>query len=130
MADIFSVEKRSWIMSRIRGKNTKIEITVGKWLKKKRISFERHVPMTGNPDFVLTGRKIAIFVDGDFWHGYRIGPKKLGKMKKFWKEKISKNKLRDRRVTRTLKKEGWEVIRLWEHEVHNGRFVGKLQQVL
>lgn len=117
-------------MSRIRGKNTKIEITVETWLKKKRVAYERHVPMTGNPDFVLPGRDIVIFVDGDFWHGYRMGPKRLAKMKKFWKEKISKNKLRDRRVTRNLKRNGWIVIRLWEHEIHKGQFVEKLQKIL
>jgi DNA mismatch endonuclease, patch repair protein len=130
MADIFSKKKRSWVMSRIRGKDTGIERTVEAWLLSEGIVFEKHRRMTGNPDFVFPGRKIAIFVDGDFWHGYRMGPKRLGSMKKFWREKISKNKVRDRKITRKLKHDGWTVIRVWEHEVHGNQFVDKLKEIL
>lgn len=130
MTDIFTKEKRSWVMSRIRGKNTKIEIIVETWLKENRYRFEKHPAMYGSPDFVVNGRKVAIFVDGDFWHGYRMGPKKLAGMKAFWRKKISKNKMRDRRVTRALKRDGWTVVRVWEHEVHGNQFVDKLKNIL
>ena len=117
-------------MSRIRGKDTKIEKIVEAWLSDNKLKFRKHYTMVGNPDFVLLERKIAIFVDGDFWHGYRMGPKRLATMKKFWREKISKNKSRDRRVNRSLKNDGWTIVRIWEHEIVRRQFVDKLKNIL
>lgn len=115
MADIFTKEKRSWVMSRIPGKNTKIEISVGNLLHSNKIKFVRHPKIYGNPDF-LVGRKTAIFCDGDFWHGFQYEKKKKPR-KKFWKEKIERNMQRDRQVSRKLRYHGYSVIRLWEHDI-------------
>jgi DNA mismatch endonuclease (patch repair protein) len=115
MTDIFTKEKRSWVMSRIRGKNTRIEIMTGRLLSSKKIKFKRHPKIYGNPDF-LVGKKTAVFCDGDFWHGFQYDEKKKPK-KEFWKNKIEENMKRDRRISRKLRRDGYSVIRLWEHDI-------------
>jgi len=116
MPDIFTPKKRSWVMSRIRAKNTKIDLRMKKILSEKKIKFEMYPKMFGNPDFIIKRKKIAIFCDGDFWHGYRYDEKKKpGKM--FWRDKIEGNIARDRRVSRKLRREGWSVLRFWEHDI-------------
>jgi len=72
--------------------------------------------MFGNPDFIIRRKRIAIFCDGDFWHGYNYDSKKKP-AKKFWREKIEGNMRRDRRVSRKLRREGWSVLRFWEHDI-------------
>lgn len=115
MADIFTKEKRSWVMSRIRGKNTKIEIAMRKILRSNRIGFVQHPKMHGNPDF-LVGKRTLVFCDGDFWHGFCYGKRKRP-MKKYWRDKIETNMRRDRKTTRKLRRDGYSVIRLWEHDI-------------
>lgn len=115
MTDVFSQEKRSWLMSRIRGKDTKIEIAVGMLLASNNIEFVRHPKMYGKPDF-LVGKRTAVFCDGDFWHGYQYDRKKKPR-KKFWRDKIERNMRRDRQVSRHLRRNGYSVIRLWEHDI-------------
>ena len=115
MADIFSKEKRSWVMSRIRGKNTKIEITTRNMLRSNKLKFTQHPKIFGSPDF-LVGKKTAIFCDGDFWHGFQYDKKKKPR-KKFWKDKIEENMRRDKRISRKLRRDGYSVIRLWEHDI-------------
>ena len=116
MPDIFTPEKRSWVMSQIRGKNTKIEIKMKKILKETGYKFEMHPEMYGNPDFAHKRKRIAIFCDGDFWHGYRYDIKKKPG-KKYWRDKIENNMRRDRRYSRNLRRDGWSVLRLWEHDI-------------
>lgn len=115
MADVFSKEKRSLVMSRIRGENTKIEIMVRRMLRSARIRFVQHSRIHGNPDF-LVGMSTAVFCDGDFWHGYRYGEKRRLRQK-FWRDKIERNMRRDRSVSRRLRRDGYSVIRLWEHDI-------------
>lgn len=117
--DIFSKRKRSEIMSQISSRNTKIESVVFCELRRRGIYFQRHYKkVVGSPDVALPRRRIAIFIDGDFWHGYKY--KKLGEClpEKFWKPKIEKNIIRDKFVTRNLRRAGWKVMRVWEHEVN------------
>ena len=116
MADIFTPEKRSWVMSRIRGTNTKIDLKMKEELKKKKTGFEMYPKMFGSPDFIIRRHRIAIFCDGDFWHGYRYYEKKRP-AKKFWRDKIESNMRRDQRYTRKLRREGWSVLRFWEHDI-------------
>ena len=116
MADIFTPEKRSWVMSQIRGKDTKIELRMKQLLEETGYRFEMHPQMYGNPDFAHKRKRIVIFCDGDFWHGYRYGQKKR-LAKKFWRDKIENNMRRDRRYTRNLRRDGWSVLRLWEHDI-------------
>lgn len=116
MTDIFTPEKRSWVMSRIRGTNTKIDLKMKKTLQENKIKFEMYPTMFGNPDFVLKRKKIIIFCDGDFWHGYKYHEKKKPS-KKYWRDKIETNMKRDRRITRKLRRDGWSVLRFWEHDI-------------
>ena len=115
MADIFTPEKRSWVMSRIRSKDTKIEKKTASMLRKNKIHYRRFPKVFGSPDFVVE-KKLLVFCDGDFWHGYRYSKKKK-LPKKFWREKIERNMRRDRKVTRKPRTDGWSVVRLWEHDI-------------
>ena len=115
MADIFTPEKRSWVMSRIRSKDTKIEKKTASMLRKNKIRYRRFPKVFGSPDFVVE-KKLLVFCDGDFWHGYQYDRKKKPP-KKFWRDKIERNMERDRKVTRRLRADGWSVVRLWEHDI-------------
>ncbi|MFA6522712.1 MAG: very short patch repair endonuclease [Patescibacteria group bacterium] len=115
--DIFSPEKRSQVMSRIRSKNTKAELAIRKRLYSLGLRYrvnDRRV--IGKPDIVFFKKKIAIFVDGDWWHGRQYSKNKT-KYNLFWKQKIGRNIVRDRKVNGVLKNEGWKVIRLWEENI-------------
>ena len=116
MADVFTPEKRSWVMSRIRGRGTKIEIIMGGILDDIGCPYEAQPQMFGNPDFVIWSEKIAIFCDGDFWHGYDF---RRGRRPDngFWRDKIEGNMKRDALVSRRLRREGWSVLRFWEHVI-------------
>jgi len=116
MTDIFTPQKRSWVMSRIRGTNTKIDLKMKKMLADAGYSFEMYPKMFGNPDFAHKRKRIAIFCDGDFWHGYRYFEKKRP-AKKYWRDKIETNMRRDQRYSRKLRREGWSVLRIWEHDI-------------
>ena len=116
MTDIFSPEKRSWVMSRIRGTNTKIDLRMEEMLNGLKYKHEMYPKMFGNPDFVITRKKIVIFCDGDFWHGHKYHDKKRP-AKKFWKDKIERNMRRDLIVSRKLRRDGWSVLRFWEHDI-------------
>ena len=116
MPDIFTPKKRSWVMSRIRGTNTKIDLKMNEMLENMRYKHEMYPKMFGNPDFVLPRKRIVIFCDGDFWHGYRYHEKKR-LSKKFWRDKIERNMRRDVKVSRRLRREGWSVLRFWEHDI-------------
>jgi DNA mismatch endonuclease (patch repair protein) len=72
--------------------------------------------LPGKPDIVFTKAKVAVFIDGDFWHGYRF-PAWEHKVSEFWRKKISKNRDRDKKNSNKLRKMGWRVIRIWKHEI-------------
>ena len=115
MADVFSRKKRSWIMSRIRSKNTSIDVRMRDMLSEMNVRFEMYPKVFGSPDFQV-GKKVIVFCDGDFWHGYRYAEKKRP-AKKYWREKIEGNMRRDRKVSRKLRADGWSVLRIWEHDI-------------
>ena len=115
MADMFSKKKRSWIMSRIRSKNTSIDMRMRDMLSEAGARFEMYPDLFGSPDFQV-GKKVLVFCDGDFWHGYRYAEKKRP-AKKYWREKIERNMKRDRHVSRKLRRDGWSVLRIWEHDI-------------
>lgn len=116
LADVFTPEKRSWVMSRIRSRNTKIDLKMKQILADAGYKYEMYPAMDGNPDFALSGKKIVIFCDGDFWHGYDYESKKKIP-KKFWRDKIEGNMKRDARISRKLRRDGWSVLRFWEHDI-------------
>lgn len=97
---------------------TELERNFGKLLKKAGLRFNTHVGgLPGKPDFVFFGRRLAVFVDGCFWHGCPAHFKFPKTNRPFWKKKIERNLERDRQVNRALKKAGWSVLRMWEHSI-------------
>lgn len=117
MPDNLSAEQRSYCMSRVKGRGTKLEKTVEQELLRCGFRFEIQAKeLPGKPDIVFSERKLAIFVDGDFWHGYRF-PAWCHKVPRFWQDKISKTRSRDQRNFRRLRRMGWTVIRLWQHDI-------------
>lgn len=119
MVDLYSPAKRSEIMSRVRGKGNKAtELALVSVLRHNRIiGWRRHAQLFGSPDFVFPKEHIALFVDGCFWHSCPIHASQPKTNAGFWSDKLSKNSLRDGMVNRTLKKSGWRVIRIWQHEL-------------
>jgi len=108
--DIMSPETRSRVMSRIRGKDTEL-------LRANGLDFDSHArDLPGRPDFVLRERRVAIFCDGDFWHGWRFPAWRL-KLSEKWEDKIEATRRRDARNHRALRAQGWIVVRLWEHQI-------------
>lgn len=110
---------RSALMSRIRGKHTGPERAVAAIMIGLRLAPERHpADLPGRPDFVLRTQKVAIFVDGDFWHGWRFPAWRL-KLSEKWEQKIAATRRRDARSHARLRRAGWKVVRIWEHQVVN-----------
>jgi DNA mismatch endonuclease, patch repair protein len=162
MADVFSKSKRSEVMSRIRLRgNQDTEVALAKLFRRNKITgWRRQVQLRiankelrtkaggggkiirnskfkirhfkVRPDFIFPELKLAIFVDGCFWHGCpKHGTKPKGNAV-FWRRKFSRNIARDRLVTRTLRKTGWHVLRIWEHELsrkHEARLFRRIQRV-
>jgi DNA mismatch endonuclease, patch repair protein len=112
--------ERSNLMKKIKSDKTTPELLLQKALRKEGIKFRRNYKkLHGNPDLVLIDKKIAIFVDGEFWHGYRWKEKKkkIKANRQYWIPKIEKNIKRDKQNNRKLKKEGWKVIRFWQQQL-------------
>ncbi len=133
MTDCFEPEKRSRIMSRIRSTgNYSTEVRFIQMMRRHKIwGWRRRTGLLGRPDFVFTKRRVAVFIDGDFWHG---NPKRFRIPKTncdYWQEKIVGNRTRDRKVNRELKRLGWRVIRFWESSLGDEEAViGKLKLLL
>lgn len=81
------------------------------------IGWRRHATVFGKPDFIFRAQKLAVFVDGCFWHGCRYHCRLPASNESYWHPKILRNQLRDKSVTRELRKRGWRVLRIWEHEL-------------
>ena len=108
---------RSAVMAKIKGKGTGLELRVAAALAEQGLTWESHAgDLPGRPDFVFREQKLALFVDGDFWHGWRF-PKWRDKLSEKWEDKITGNRSRDVRNHRRLRHMGWKVVRLWEHQV-------------
>jgi DNA mismatch endonuclease, patch repair protein len=117
MADVFTKAKRSAVMSHIRGRgNRDTEQFLARLLRLNHITgWRRHLPLAGKPDFAFPKQKVAVFVDGCFWHGCPKCYTRPKTNQKFWDNKRETNMARDRRVARELRARGWKVIRIWEH---------------
>lgn len=117
MRDTLTKEQRSALMSRMRGTNTAAERIIFELLRRRRLSFTTHsIGLPGRPDVAFESRRLAVFIDGDFFHGRGFQTWKH-KLSLFWLEKISGNIRRDRRVDRRLWKTGWSVVHLWSRDV-------------
>ncbi|MEA3255673.1 MAG: very short patch repair endonuclease [Candidatus Altiarchaeota archaeon] len=118
MTDVLTKEQRSYNMSQIKGKNTQPELLLRKYLFLKGLKgYRLKSSLIGKPDIVFTKYKIAIFIDGCFWHKCPGCFVKPTSNINFWKKKIDGNVKRDKEVNKILKKQGWKVIRFWEHEI-------------
>jgi len=127
--DIFSKRKRSEIMSAVKSKNTLLEKRVFSLLRKSGLKFKIHYgKVIGNPDIATPSIKRAVFIDSDFWHGWRY-PKWRHKLNRdFWVNKIEANRKRDRKVNRALRRVGWKVLRVWEHDLEKD-FAGTVRKI-
>lgn len=116
-----SKEERSKRMSLIRSKWTNQEKWFHNYLKGHKINHKMHPRLKGAPDLILKDKKLAIFLHGCFWHGCKKCYRAPRTNKKFWKEKLERNISRDKQDQRQLKKQGWKVMIIWEHEIprHN-----------
>src|SRR5439155_20146703 len=137
MPDVFTRTKRSQVMSRIRGtRNRDTELRMVSLLRSAKLTgWRRNKKVFGKPDFIFPARRIALFVDGCFWHRHKgckfsYTPKSRSE---FWLPKFQQNIARDRLVTRTLRKAGWQVVRIWECQLmrkKRGRVLRRLRTVL
>lgn len=116
MADVHTKAQRSYNMSKIKSSQTKAETGLKKFFRTLGFVYQPK-KIYGNPDFAHRKEKIAIFIDGCFWHKCPKHYKEPKSNKKFWLEKINKNVKRDKEVNKKLRKDGWRVIRVWEHDV-------------
>lgn len=118
MADIFSKKKRSEIMSKVRNKDSKIEIEFRKKIWKAGFRYRKNsIKYFGKPDIVLKKYKTVIFIDSCFWHGCKRHGSIPIIRNKFWKQKLARNIERDKEVTKYYRKLGWKVFRIWEHDL-------------
>jgi DNA mismatch endonuclease (patch repair protein) len=119
LMDIWSKSKRSQVMSLIRAKGNKLtERRLEALLKQGGITgWRRHLPLPGKPDFAFQKQKVAVFVDGCFWHGCPKCYTRPKTNRAFWDLKRAENMARDRRVNRQLRRNGWKVIRIWQHSL-------------
>ena len=121
MTDNMTPEQRSHAMKCVKLKNGSLERIVQKELRARGLRFGCHVrSLPGSPDIVFRKHRLAIFVDGDFWHGWRL-PAWEKKLSPFWRDKIRANRARDQRNFRRLRADGWKVIRIWQHDLRNGQ---------
>jgi len=116
MVDVHTKEQRSYNMSRIKASETKLELKFKKLFKVLGFIYQPK-NVYGKPDFIHKKEKIAVFIDSCFWHKCSKHYKEPSTNKKFWRDKINKNSERDKKVTKKLKKDGWRVIRIWEHSI-------------
>jgi len=115
--DKLTKQQRSALMGRVRRKDTDLEIAVRSALHRRGLRFRKHVKtLPGSPDVVFPKAKVAVFVDGRFWHGYDFDSWK-DRLQPFWRAKIERNMERDAGNDRDLAALGWTVIRVWQHEI-------------
>jgi DNA mismatch endonuclease (patch repair protein) len=117
MPDRMTPAQRSYCMSRIRAFDTTVEVALRTRLWQAGIRYRLHDhKLPGRPDLVFRKEALIVFIDGDFWHGYRF-PQWKARLGPYWQAKIERNRCRDRLNRRRLQRLGWEVMRIWEHEL-------------
>jgi len=116
-------------MSHVRSKgNLATEEKLTKLFRENGIKgWRRNYRLFGSPDFVFPKERIAVFVDGEFWHGHPTRAKIPGTNRDFWVKKIAKNKQRDCLVNQTLEEKNWIVVRIWQHELKDNQWYSKIK---
>lgn len=130
MADVFTKAQRSMVMARVRGRdNMSTEVRTADLMRAAKVTgWRRHSPMFGKPDFVFQRARVALFVDGCFWHGCPRCNRVPASSVSFWRAKIQRNKRRDEEVNRQLRERGWKVIRVKECQLKApARFLRRLR---
>jgi DNA mismatch endonuclease, patch repair protein len=123
--DLFSKKKRSKIMAAIRSRGNKAtELKLVSILRAAGITgWRRHQSLTGRPDFIFRHQRLAVFVDGCFWHGCARHCRMPQGNRQYWQHKITRNIARDRDVTNLLRRRGWRVVRIWGHALASPDYV-------
>src|SRR5262245_43803626 len=135
MADVFTKDKRSQIMSKILGSGNKAtEGALIRFFRKNSIKgWRRSNSIFGRPDFVFSKYRVAVFVDGCFWHNCPKHGTRPSLNALFWEKKLKRNTARDRLVNLTLRAQGWEVLRVWQHElakVNEARLARRFSRII
>lgn len=127
--DTISKEKRSETMRAVKNKNSKIEILLRKEIWFKGIRYRKNPKgFFGKPDLLNKTRKIVFFIDSCFWHGCKKHCRMPSANQKYWKNKIERNQERDKEVSKFYKQKNWKVIRIWEHDIKDGKNLKKIIQ--
>jgi DNA mismatch endonuclease, patch repair protein len=128
--DNLTIEQRHLNMSRIRSSGTKLELKFFQLLDSNNIAYVKFPKLYGKPDCQI-GEKLLVFVDSDFWHGWHFKQWKNRLPQVYWVEKIERNIKRDRKKFRMLRKQGYAVLRVWEHSLkHQKKVVIKIKQTM
>lgn len=125
MSDVFDKGKRSEIMSAVRSKKNKsTELKLIEIFKKNNIrGWRRNYNVKGHPDFVFLDKKVAVFVDGCFWHGHDCRNTRPADNADYWQKKRERNVLHDKQITDLFQSRGWTVIRIWECELQKKNII-------
>ena len=131
MSDVFNDEKRSEIMKRVRSKNNKsTELKLIQLFKEYGITgWRRNYKVKGHPDFIFPKHKIAIFVDGCFWHGHDCRNTKPKDNELYWQQKRQRNIKHDKQVTENFQNRGWRVLRIWECELKKNNQLATIMKI-
>lgn len=131
MADIFNKEKRSAIMRQVKSKKNKsTELRLIKIFKENGVTgWKRNYPVKGHPDFVFLKQRIAVFVDGCFWHGHDCRNTRPSANEEFWRKKRERNIKHDKEITELFESRGWTVIRIWECELKRQNYERTLLKI-
>jgi DNA mismatch endonuclease, patch repair protein len=135
MAEVFTKSRRSQVMSAIRGRGNKgTELAMIAMFRRQGITgWRRHQPVFGKPDFIFRRERLAVFVDGCFWHNCPKHSNTPVNNRDFWVAKLGANRRRDALVGRTLRAKGWRVLRVWEHELtrrNEVRLTGRIRRAI
>lgn len=120
-------------MAAIRGRNNQsTEEVLASLLRRNGLwGWRRHLPLPGRPDFAFTRQKVAVFIDGCFWHGCPLHYTRPATNRAFWRRKIEGNMRRDRTTAALLRRKGWRVLRIWEHSLNEpGRVLARITRAL
>lgn len=133
--DRLTPEQRKLCMRHNKSKNTSIEVLLGRALWHRGLRYRKHTSgVPGHPDFCYIGKKVAVFCDGEFWHGrdWTEAKRRLKSNREFWIAKIERNRQRDQEITELLEREGWTVLRFWESDIrkHLDDCVGRVEAAL
>jgi DNA mismatch endonuclease (patch repair protein) len=119
MADDRTQTQRSETMRRVRSKDTSCELLLRRELHRRGLRYRLHTDLPGKPDIVFVSARLAVFVDGCFWHGCPEHCRIPTTNRRYWEAKIARNQKRDATADAALRADGWRVVRVWEHRVRD-----------